>query len=290
MDAFLGGLRDAFDVRRLLLLLLTHSHISMLLFKSYLLNGCLFLGSLLLSNYLAQHQLWLASFLLYVLWIYPVYLLLFTLNAKYYSQITQHLIHLQHTRHSHTQHEPILKDYRVFSVEEEIYRVLWMTIALAEINTIYYLPYIGMPLSFLLSVYTYALYTFEYFLNSPLSPLLASNTAGSDQSPPNKIIGTDAKLAYIQHHYIYFFAFGLPLTALTFFFTNVLLGMALFWLLFPLYLILAFFSRPVKHCSLTDQNPTTWLPTDVRVFWVIDAVNLYILRMLGRLFLKPSHD
>jgi hypothetical protein len=251
MEAIRAGFGDACNIRRLILVLLTSGKCTWILMELWMLNGFLFLGTLGLLRIMGG-QYWLACFFIRVLWLYPVYLILFMLNSSRYTRLVQYL-------NERTRQTPGSDRRTGKSVEEKIYRMLWISIGLVQVNLIYFMPLIGQWLSFLLSCFIYAFYSFEYCFTTRLP-------------------STAAQIKYIERNYVYFMAFGFPLTLLTFFVQDVLVAMALFWLLFPLNLILSFFATPRQH------SPR--LPASLPIFHTINYMHLHLLQQIHNKLLQ----
>lgn len=243
------GVKNATDLVTVLRVILSSKQLGLLTMKCVFINGFLFLGGIYLSEWVLYPQgQWLALIFMYWLWLWPLYVLSFVLNAQWYSFMAKEMKELLN-----------LKSYPVlaFSIQEEIYRALFVGIALLQSNIIYWVPYVGPGLSFVLLSYIYSLYSFEYRLD---------------------MMNLDQKLSFIEERYAYFFGFGLPITVATFF-LPWLAAFAIFALFFPIFLILSFAANPKRISSdlKRDESHISIFPQKLPVFWLPKSSNQFAI-------------
>merc|ERR1719476_1277576 len=125
-----------------------------------MLNGVIFLGSILLFNWaidpalgalrglVREDEAWATEFVgasfsvLYkVLWIYPIYCISFVLNMVMYQEVADGALSL-------LQQRPAAAAPPLARLIDETFRVLLNLVYILEINLLYYLPVVGPPLYF----------------------------------------------------------------------------------------------------------------------------------------------
>ncbi|KAJ1499362.1 Etoposide induced 2.4 mRNA [Coelomomyces lativittatus] len=164
------------------------------------------------------------------LWVYPIYLLSFTLNSVWYQDIAErvHTLHPTKGSSSALGSKPYASTSRklnlAYTLADELYRYLFCFIYLVYATWIYWVPYVGPGGSFVLTCGLYAYSSFDYSWRNTRRPLHAC-------------------IDVVHRHWAYFLGFGTPLTLATFFFPTVP-GSALFAVLFPWYIVLAHLAHP----------------------------------------------
>eukprot|EP00158_Paraphelidium_tribonemae_P003182 Partr_v1_DN25940_c1_g1_i1_m68594 putative Etoposide induced 2.4 mRNA len=235
------GLLDALKAFPYSTLLLYRSGtLRKLAFKCFLLNGLLFLGSIAAWEFVLRpliHMLFrllsasqtsatssssrviisvtdsLASSLYYGLWVWPVYGLSFLLNSIWYQDIATQAFRIHSSSSSSSSKKPLPYRGFVSVVADEVFRTFMFSIYVLEAMLVYFVPFVGPLVSFVLICWLYAYYSFEYNWMS-------------------KGWSLERRLIYFESHWAYFAGFGLPCTLFTFWFPQ-LVGGGLFALLFP---------------------------------------------------------
>lgn len=248
------GVLDGVRLYRTAIFLLTSSTIQRRTGQCLLLNGGIFLVSVLLGEWLLAPLLrallsmddfhsfpalpwWLGSaplpslsslflWLYYAMWVYPVYCLSFVLSSLWYQDIADAAVAARDSP-AHTASTPTAATFRrwVMVMSEEMYRLLLVTCFLCQLSALSFLPYgLGTAVAFVHLSWLHALYSFDYKWSHDGWQLAT-------------------RLYYFECRWSYFLGFGAPAAALTFF-TPRLIGAAIFSATFPLLLILAVTARP----------------------------------------------
>ena len=181
VECFVAGVLDSIRFPHTAIFFVTSKVVRVRFMQCLVLNGGLFLSSVLLADYVltpAFHWLldvnpsaplslsWLPSTLsslllsvFYVVWVYPLYALSFLLNAIWYQDIADQAF----LTRGHKQHVPALSFQRwVAAMSEELYRLLLVSLFLVQLSLVSLLPVVGPPLALLHMCWLYSLYSFEY--------------------------------------------------------------------------------------------------------------------------------
>jgi len=209
-SVWLGGVKDAVMVHQCVFFLARSEVVRLRTLQCVVLNGVIFLGSILLFNFaidpalgvmrrlVREDEAWAADFVagsfsvLYkVLWIYPIYCISFVLNTVMYQEIADSALALK-------QHKPCSKPTQHLErLINETFRVLLNMVYIIEMNLLYYIPIAGPPLYFLHSCWLASIYCFEYRW---VHLRWTSN----------------ARLDYFERHWLYFAGFGFPVSFISF--------------------------------------------------------------------------
>eukprot|EP00730_Choanoeca_flexa_P015367 TRINITY_DN7044_c0_g1_i3.p2 TRINITY_DN7044_c0_g1~~TRINITY_DN7044_c0_g1_i3.p2 ORF type:complete len:320 (+),score=48.69 TRINITY_DN7044_c0_g1_i3:115-1074(+) len=270
---FLRGLSDSCQLVIVIQLLWRNTTVRSNVVNCIILNGALFLGSLVLYQLailpmihfilsyqwgaqeyaaLEGHQLWVVEQLLWlvfnVFWILPMFLLAKALNAMYCQQVAnnayQDLRGNAETGYQDVKQRDVL-GWLGMTMADLIFSTLMQVIMLLEASLFTFIPQIGLPLSFLYNCWISSLYCFEYsWINNGWS--------------------LQRRVEYFEQHWAYFLGFGLPFTAATFF-LSFMVSAATYSLLFPVMVIIATSAKPVTH----DDSSTIAivLPRRIRLCW-----------------------
>jgi etoposide-induced 2.4 mRNA len=176
-SSFAAGVRDAISFHNVVIFLMTSRTIRNRALQCFLLNGAVFLGSIVLAEYVVipflQHLLSADqdtaeigsivhstfTILYQCLWIYPIYAVSFILNSIWYQDIAEYafVIHGLKSKKVDWSFARWLQ-----SMSEEIYRSLLVGGYFVQITLVSFVPYIGKPVFGLYLCWLYALYSFEY--------------------------------------------------------------------------------------------------------------------------------
>mmetsp|Transcript_344 Transcript_344/g.795 ORF Transcript_344/g.795 Transcript_344/m.795 type:complete len:307 (-) Transcript_344:149-1069(-) len=243
------GFKDACAIHRTVKYL-THSRRIMLKTgRCFLLNGFIFLGSMLfMYRLMLPLAKWLLSFtpppgsvsegapfedplfgslaslllgLYNVLWLYPAYVLSFVINSMWYQDIARQAYSLTSTSAS-TDTPPAPTASRrvgVASLGEELFRTILFAVFLAQVVLTSYVPVVGKPLYFVQLSWLYAYYCFDYKWSLAKWPL-------------------DARLHFVETHWAYFAGFGGPCTMSVVLLPRMV-GEGVMSTLFPLFVLVA---------------------------------------------------
>eukprot|EP00164_Ancoracysta_twista_P003408 GFYU01004548.1.p1 GENE.GFYU01004548.1~~GFYU01004548.1.p1 ORF type:complete len:318 (-),score=65.85 GFYU01004548.1:61-1014(-) len=237
--------------------------------QCFILNGLIFLGSVLLFDYvldpvirsLLRNQAEgeelealadvLGSsfkFVYNILWVYPIYCISFILNSMTYYEIADQAYKI---KSGGPNVAPFDYTKMVKRVADEMYRALLFLNYLIMVLMFYIVPYVGGILMFMGFCWLYAYYCFEYKWGFKGWPL-------------------EKSIRYFETHWVYFLGFGTPCTLATYFFPTFV-NAGLFALMFPMLIITATIAKPTsdKTCALPRRLP---------IFVIPSAVNWFILR------------
>ncbi|TPX58496.1 hypothetical protein PhCBS80983_g03074 [Powellomyces hirtus] len=271
------GVKDAFALPAALIAIYGSKTIQVNTFKCFLLNGLIFLGSIfvfdyailpisrLLRSYAGIHPSpkdhtsdlfdTLFSMTYSILWVYPIYVLSFILNAIWYQRIADRSYRVQVGKPVST---PFTYERLVKTLTDEAYRGLLLFNFLIQSLAIYFLPYAGPPLSFICFCWTASFYSFEYRW-------------------ANKGWSLQQRVDHFESHWAYYIGFGLPVTALTFFFPQFI-SQGLFALLFPMYIIMSNRAHPIPK---QGQNiKSRFVPQRLPIFRFAVRANMCCIRTI----------
>jgi len=240
-----------------------------------MLNGVIFLGSIILFNWaidpalgilrrlVQDDEAWATNFVgssfsvLYkVLWIYPIYCISFVLNTVMYQEVADEALAL-------FQQQPSAAAPPLARLIDETFRVLLNLVYIIQINLLYYLPIFGPALYFLHSCWLASIYCFEYRW-------------------VHLRWGSNARLDYFERHWLYFAGFGFPVSVVSFLCPRFV-DAGVFALLFPLCILTATTAEP--RALKAAPAPFRRLP----IFVAVQGVSCLVLRHFeGRLATSGS--
>mmetsp|Transcript_97985 Transcript_97985/g.204401 ORF Transcript_97985/g.204401 Transcript_97985/m.204401 type:complete len:340 (-) Transcript_97985:152-1171(-) len=262
---FATGVLDSVALHRCVIFLVKSETIRSRTLQCMMLNGVIFLGSIMLFSWVIEPALrgmrslvpeeeawvadWMGSFfstMYQVLWIYPIYCISFVLNTVMYQEIADSALSLRKAKVSKS--GPLLD-----RLMNEVFRLLLNVVYIIEINLMSYLPRIGNPLFFIHSCWLGSIYCFEYRW---VHLRWTSNE----------------RLECFEGHWVYFFGFGFPISLLTFFCPRFV-DSGVFALFFPLCIMTAIAAEP---------KPLKLAPTFLKrlpVFAVVQGVSCVLLKV-----------
>ncbi|ORX50229.1 hypothetical protein DM01DRAFT_320276 [Hesseltinella vesiculosa] len=165
-----------------------------------------------------------------------MYLALLGINGRFYAKVAE-------------------KSYQVQSKNQQAGAAVAQTLAQTIYMTIFYiscggfaavlrsLPTFGTILALLMNCFIFSYYCFEFrwvFMQWTL----------------------EQRLAYVEQHWAFFLGFGLPGTVATFFLSTLRSG-AMFALLYPGYIVMAFMATPSASSSGTPGSSTVSSGSDI---------------------------
>lgn len=225
----LAGIRDALSFHLVFWFFIRSETIRSRTIACSLLNGVVFLGSMVLVQFiiqpLARSTLGLLGIdaigfdalftgLYYVFWLWPVYCISFVVSGFWYSDIAEEAHRMLHGKAA----PKGLKESKRFVVGE-VYRALLFGVMLMFSVVATFLPKVGFVVSFLLLSWFNAFYIVDYTWSS----------AGDQLA---------TRLTRFERNWPYFAGFGAPITALTMMFP-FLASSGILALLFPFLELLA---------------------------------------------------
>eukprot|EP00446_Apocalathium_sp_SHHI-4_P035643 CAMPEP_0177323238 /NCGR_PEP_ID=MMETSP0368-20130122/16637_1 /TAXON_ID=447022 ORGANISM="Scrippsiella hangoei-like, Strain SHHI-4" /NCGR_SAMPLE_ID=MMETSP0368 /ASSEMBLY_ACC=CAM_ASM_000363 /LENGTH=353 /DNA_ID=CAMNT_0018782993 /DNA_START=89 /DNA_END=1150 /DNA_ORIENTATION=+ len=231
-----AGVVDAISWHRCIIFWVKSEAIRTRTLQCAMLNGVIFLGSIVLFNwaigptlelmrhFMPEEEAWAADFIgaalsaLYqVLWIYPIYCISFVLNTVMYQEVADHALALK--KSTPTKSSPPLE-----RLINEAFRVLLNTVYIIEMNLLYYIPVAGSSLYFLHSCWLASIYCFEYRW---VHLRWTSNE----------------RLDYFEKHWLYFAGFGFPVSVVSFLCPRFI-DAGMFAVLFPMCILTAIAAEP----------------------------------------------
>eukprot|EP00940_MAST-03C_sp_MAST-3C-sp2_P003091 g3091.t1 len=202
-----------------------------LAFQCFLLNGVIFLGSLLCFDYVARPTIkffadssnsdrfalleplvdLFVRVLFNFLWIVPAYAISFVLNAVWYQEIADIAFTLKDPEGKHAQIN------FVSLIAEELYRIPLMVVVLLEAQIVGFV--LGSAIALTMLTWVYAYYCFEYKWTLQGWSL-------------------QRRLREIETRWAFYAGFGAPPTLATYFFPTFV-SAGIFALIFPLFILTA---------------------------------------------------
>lgn len=220
------------------------------MFQCFILNGVLFLGSLLLVQHVLSPVLralvipaspseevaagidQLADILYKVLWVYPIYTISRVLNIQWYQDIADHAYSFN--RGGKKRAVPFLFSRWVKLMAQQLYGCLLVVSYLLQALVLSTLPIIGKPLWIIHACWLYAFYCFEYRWMSDGWKM-------------------ERRLEFLENNWPYFAGFGLPATLLAMAFPDyVSSGVPAFT--YPIFIILATISNPARNEGIPVES------------------------------------
>ncbi|KAL7119603.1 hypothetical protein ACP275_02G072700 [Erythranthe tilingii] len=254
---WLEGFREACCLHRVVIYCLRSRELAIRTGQCFLLNGFIFLGSILVLRSLVIPTLqWVLPdgcpqmdsqetcpygsifrfypFLrlgliqiFYVFWFYPMYISSFILSTIWYNDIAKYGFFAieKYGSKSSDQKDSSATDKAadiegvMIGIAEQVYSVLLLSFFFLEVYVTGFIPYIGKAVNFLLLSWMYAYYCFEYKWNySGLS--------------------LDKRLDFFESNWPFFAGFGSPCVLSAFFFSP-LVSYGVMAILYPLFVLTA---------------------------------------------------
>lgn len=224
------------------------------------LNGIIFLGTYLIYlywvspmlNYLLNHFPTLSNMftiIYFSLWVYPVYIFSIIANSKWYTEIAKESFVISGRTTFANSTNGILSSF-----VDEIYRNLLFGVILVMSAIIAFIPYTNF-INFVIITWLYSFWCFDYkwILRGKWNLL--------------------QRIQYFETHWAYMFGYGLIFTTCSFFFP-MLIGNAIFSILYPLFIILSISAKPTK---MVNQDGI--LPKQIPIFYVPEIIVNVILKL-----------
>lgn len=190
--------------------------ISSRIFQSCLLNGGIFLGSIIVFEVgmlllpLSYHG-WMLSSLFYWFWVYPIFFGSMLISNRMYRDIGHdaYVIFLGDSRRERGS----LSQSLFSPIATQSYYWMLLAAMIGQAKLLYFVPFFGPVVSFMLFSVITAWYSFEYAWNSLNYTL-------------------ERKVQILEGNWVYFLGFGTPLTLATFF-SPFILNQGIFSFVFP---------------------------------------------------------
>lgn len=219
--------------------------------KCFVINGIIFLGSILWSRHVVHPVvMWLlvqqqtspygklaASSLetmltvaFHVFWLLPAYFITLIVSCIWYQDIANvaYQVKQQHDLQQQIQPSTVSrsKTQSIEGIAQELYRVIFFLVFYTEVWLISNIPYAGPVANFIFLSWLYAYYCYDY--------------KWSLQG-----IKLPERIAFFERRWAFFAGFGAPCTLATIF-LSFYVGAAVTNILFPLFILVACFSDPSK--------------------------------------------
>ncbi|CAK9004665.1 unnamed protein product [Durusdinium trenchii] len=262
---WLSGVKDALMLHQCIYFLARSETIRFRTLQCFVLNGVIFLGSILLFNFavepalnvlkrlVQEEEAWATDFIatsfsvLYkVFWIYPIYCISFVLNTVMYQEIADSAL-------GFLQRAPVKSTPHLERLIQETWRVLVNLVYLLEMYLLSYIPVIGPFLYFVHSCWMASIYCFEYgWVHQRWS--------------------ANARVDYFERHWLYFSGFGFPVSFVSYFCPRFI-DAGVFALFFPLFVLTATRAEPkaLQECPKQLQR----LP----LFFIVQGVSCFLVRL-----------
>jgi etoposide-induced 2.4 mRNA len=204
LQYFMRGFYDALNLADVVQLFTRSKRLQKLFAQCFLLNGGIFLGSVIFLDFFAnpivEKQLghenrsaWYSTFanLLFasmknLLWIYPMYTLSMVLSTFWYNDIAEIAFKLSYK----PKQTSITYKRFISSIVWTIYKSMLLLYFMIQSSIVALIPFIGMPASFILTAWLYAFYSFDYVWDN------------------TKNMSVQQRLDYFETHWAYMFGFG----------------------------------------------------------------------------------
>mmetsp|Transcript_2513 Transcript_2513/g.2911 ORF Transcript_2513/g.2911 Transcript_2513/m.2911 type:complete len:311 (-) Transcript_2513:1883-2815(-) len=291
-QVFLAGVLGAVRVQKTLLYIVTSRVTAVRTIQCFTLNGVIFLGSIAVFDFLLKPGIFLigkwmriihsegfrrfdyrqddyvnsdsellndyfksveggidhlTSLIFTFAWLVPMYALSFILNTVWYRDIAEQVFRQEKGRlRGNESIAAILRD--------EIYRLLLMAWSSILSFLLSIVPYFGTFSCLFYTSWIYAFYCYDYKWTM-------------------QGWSFEKRLGFFQDHWVYMLGFGMPCSVVTIWFPQFV-GYGLYAMIFPVCMILAIISTPVRHKSL-------YVPESIRMFYPCEIINLYILRRIA---------
>ncbi|GJE98120.1 EI24-domain-containing protein [Phanerochaete sordida] len=267
------GLLDAFRWDVVIRLVSSDAEVRANILKSLLLN-CVSLASIYFFDLLLQplthgHTHWLrrnVGWAYQVLWLAPVVGVSLYLNSTWTAHLARRTYTLHHGARA-AEAAPGTYLGVLNSIATSAYRGIMVGTSVTLSFVLRYVPYAGPALGFVFLCWVDAYYCFEFIWIA-------------------RGYSLSRRMRHLEERWAYYFAFGLPPTALCMF-GSTLANAAIFALIFPAYIIMATHARPqpVDAYNPTQsepiRHPSPFVPIRIPVFTPVVVLNDALIRVLS---------
>ncbi|KAI8341121.1 etoposide-induced protein 2.4-domain-containing protein [Chlamydoabsidia padenii] len=194
-----------------------------------------------------------------------MYIALLMINGKFYSEIAEKSLQVQNKNSPNASAGNVSN--AVQSIAATVYTTIFYINCGVFASLLRSVPMVGVLLSFAMNCLIVSYYCFEYrwvYMGWSL----------------------EQRIAYIEQHWSFFLGFGLPATFLTFF-LSTLRGGALFPLIYPSYVIMAFMATPKSAspsgqpvASSVSSSSEFMLPNKIPAFFVVRKLNSLVIGLV----------
>jgi len=237
---FLYGISDSLKLKKVLEFVLISNLIKSLLFKTFMINGVLIVGSTFILN-IFSNSAWVQSMrqrelaqtifsiLYHLLYLYPLFIGSLLINSFDYMDMAAEALKLEKKVFRNRGVTDPSADV-LTRIYNEVINALFLVFFLLQSFVLSFVPYVGPIISLLSQSFVYAFYCFTY-------------KWGTDQVDLFKI------LAFFEKHFFYFSGFGFVYAIITRIFPG-LMGSAVYAALFPVFLLLSIKASPPRDLKV----------------------------------------
>lgn len=214
--------------------------------------------------------------LFYVLWFYPLYVFSFILSTLWYNDIAKYgFLAIKKDEPTSTDQQSLQDQSSspnstqtsrstdfggvMIGIAEQAYSLILLNTFFLQVQLTNMIPYIGLPLNFVLTSWMYAYYCFEYKWNF-------------------KGLSLDKRLDFFESNWAFFAGFGSPCILSMFVFSR-LVSYGILAILFPLFVLTATGSNADK--LITSQRKT-WKGVGlarIPIFSAADYISMKVLSL-----------
>ncbi|KAF8652740.1 hypothetical protein AX16_004237 [Volvariella volvacea WC 439] len=273
------GLHDAFRLNIVFSAVTGDAEIRSNLYKSFLLNS-LSLASIYTFDFfllplVKDQQKWLhrnVGWFYQVLWLLPVVGASYYLNNSWCSTIAKRTYTLQYGMRTGAQ-QPTTYTGMLTALATSAYRVVMVFTSVMVSFILRSIPFVGNVAGFIFLCWIDSYYCFEFVWIA-------------------RGMSLSRRIRHLEERWAYYFAFGFPSAALCTFGSG-LANVALFALVFPVYIILAMHARPVPIDPYNPapstrpedndiiRHPSPFIPIRIPIFSLVTWLNDMIVRILS---------
>ncbi|KAI0691170.1 etoposide-induced protein 2.4-domain-containing protein [Cytidiella melzeri] len=268
------GFLEAFRWDVVVRLIASDAEVRSNMLKSLLLNAVsltsIYFFDILLSPLTHEHPHWLrrnVGWFYQILWLFPVMGASVYLNSSWCSRLASRTFTLQHGSRADP---PASYSGILNSIATSAYRGIMIITAIIVSFSLQYIPLAGPAVAFAFMSWIDAYYCFEFTWNA-------------------RGYSLSRRLRLLEERWAYFFAFGLPPTALCMW-GSTLANAAIFALVYPAgqYIIMAMHARPIptdpyNPAGIEDtiRHPSPYIPIRIPVFSVVVWLNDRLVGIIG---------
>jgi len=204
-----------------------------------------------------------------VLWLLPVVGVAFYLNSTWCHIIAKRTYALQHG--AQTAAQPVTYNGMVTAIATSAYRAVMVFTSVGVSFALQNMPYVGPASGFIFMCWVDAYYCFEFVWMA-------------------RGMSLSRRIRHLEERWAYYFAFGLPSTAICAWGSG-LANVAIFALIFPAFIILAMYARPVPVDPYNPlppnqqedfiRHPSPFVPIRLPIFAIVMWLNNFIVKIIS---------
>ncbi|KAJ7172636.1 etoposide-induced protein 2.4-domain-containing protein [Mycena filopes] len=269
------GLRDAFRWNLVATAVAGDAQVRSHIYKSLLLNSVTLTALYFFDLLFFDKQQWLrpnVGWMLQLLWLLPVVGTSFYLNSTWCSLIAKRTYSLQHANRAAVQ-QPVSYTGVLTAIATSAYRVVMVFTSVAVSFALAMIPRIGPVAGFIFLCWIDAYYCFEFVWIA-------------------RGLSLSGRVRHLEERWAYYLAFGFPAAALCTWGSS-LANAVVFALIFPLYIIMAIYAKPVpddpysplppnvRNDNDVIRHPSPYIPIRLPIFALVMLLNDWIVRAVS---------